>query len=428
MKVKSGYKQTDVGVIPEQWEVKTLGSLSSLLTNGFVGTATSAYVESQDGVLYIQGYNVQENGFDFHGIKRVSKSFHARNQKSCLQSGDLLTIQTGDIGVTAVVPSELAGANCHALIISRLKRRDSEPGYYCQYFNSERGRVAFKEIETGSTMKHLNCGDMRRLLLPSPPIEEQRAIATALNDLDALLGVLEQLIAKKRDLKQAAMQQLLTGKTRLTGFHGEWAVKTLGDLFTFSGGFWASRDQLSKEGHCYLHYGDIHGSSKSFVDTRADYPDIPKLNIPLKQVSPRSLLDDGDIVFVDASEDDEGTSKHVVVMNKENVPFIAGLHTIVAKSKTDELAHEYRRYCFQTAAIQRQFLFYAVGTKATGISKTNITKLTLTFPKVPEQLAIAEVLSDVDTELAGLERRREKTRALKQAMMQELLSGQTRLV
>ena len=225
--MKPGYKQTELGVIPEEWDVKSMDSLTSLMTNGFVGTATSAYVNGDDGVLYIQGYNVQENGFEFHGIKRVSRSFHARNQKSCLREGDLLTIQTGDIGVTTIVPPELVGANCHALVISRFVKRTSDPRFYRQYFNSERGRAKFKEIETGSTMKHLNVGDMKLLLLPSPPIEEQHAIAEALSDVDALLGALDRLIAKKRDLKQGTMQQLLTGQTRLPGFHGGWTVKRL---------------------------------------------------------------------------------------------------------------------------------------------------------------------------------------------------------
>ena len=94
MELKPGYKQTEVGVIPVEWEVKTMNSLTILMTNGFVGTATNAYVDSDDGVLYIQGYNVEEDGFEFHGIKRVSKAFHAKHQKSCLRAGDLLTIQT----------------------------------------------------------------------------------------------------------------------------------------------------------------------------------------------------------------------------------------------------------------------------------------------------------------------------------------------
>jgi type I restriction enzyme S subunit len=224
------------------------------------------------------------------------------------------------------------------------------------------------------------------------------------------------------------MQQLLTGQTRLPGFSGEWEVKRLGELFKFSGGYSASRDQLSTEGHCYLHYGDIHGSSKTTIDTKTDYQDIPKLDISLKRVSPDSLLADGDVVFVDASEDDEGTSKHVVVVNKASLPFISGLHTIVAKARTAELAHEYLRYCFQTTAIRQQFMFYAVGTKVSGISKTNIVKLTLPVPSVPEQTAIATILSDMDAELSALVARRDKTRDLKQAMMQELLTGRTRLV
>jgi len=277
-------------------------------------------------------------------------------------------------------------------------------------------------------MPKISGDKLRNMPLPLPPLPEQRAIAEALSDVDGLLSGLGRLIAKKRDLKQAAMQQLLTGQTRLPGFNGEWVVKTFGDLFAFSGGYSASRDQLSDEGYCYLHYGDIHGSSKTFIDVRAEHQDIPKLDIPLKRVASKSLLEDGDVVFVDASEDDEGTSKHIVVVNKDRKPFISGLHTIVAKSKTNELAHEYRRFCFQTADIRQQFLFYAVGTKVSGISKTNIAKLTLPVPSIPEQTAIAAVLSDMDAELAALEQRREKTHALKQAMMQELLTGKTRLV
>lgn len=207
----------------------------------------------------------------------------------------------------------------------------------------------------------------------------------------------------------------------------EWDVKPLGNLFGFSGGYSASRAQLTTEGHCYLHYGDIHGATKTWVDTGVDYQDIPKLDIPLKRVSSRSLLEDGDVVFVDASEDDEGTSKHVVVLNKENMPFISGLHTIVAKSKTDELVHEYRRYCFQTTVVRQQFLFYAVGTKVVGISKSNIPKVFLPVPTPPEQHAIATALNDVDALLGGLDRLIAKKRDLKQAAMQQLLTGETRL-
>jgi len=284
------------------------------------------------------------------------------------------------------------------------------------------------DYSSGSTAKGIQRKKFEQLHLVKPPLPEQSAIATALSDVDEFLATLDQMIAKKRDLKQAAMQQLLTGKTRLPGFSGEWEVKRLGDLFAFSGGYSASRDQLSNEGYCYLHYGDIHGSTKTFVNTRDNFLDIPKLDISLKRISENSLLEHGDVVFVDASEDDAGTSKHLVIENDGNVPFISGLHTIVAKSKTNDLAHAYKHYCFQTQAIRQQFMFYAVGTKVTGISKANITKLTLPVPSIPEQNTIAAVLSGMDAELSALEARRNKTRNIKQAMMQELLTGKTRLI
>ena len=207
----------------------------------------------------------------------------------------------------------------------------------------------------------------------------------------------------------------------------DWEVDAIGDAFDISGGFSASRDQLSSSGHCYLHYGDIHRANKSFIDVRFQYLDIPKLNIPLNQVSPKSLLKDGDVVFVDASEDDEGTSKHLVVVNAEEITFISGLHTIVAKSKAPSYDNVYKRYCFQTQDLKRQFYFYAVGTKVSGISKTNIKKVFIPRPPLPEQTVIAAALSDVDALIQSLDKLIAKKRDLKQAAMQQLLTGQTRL-
>lgn len=207
----------------------------------------------------------------------------------------------------------------------------------------------------------------------------------------------------------------------------DWEVQRLGDLFAFSGGFPASRAQLSDEGHCYLHYGDIHVASKATIDTSTDLQYIPRLMVPLREVPPRSLLEDGDVVFVDASEDDEGVSKHIVVKNAAGIPFISGLHTIVAKPLTNEISPDYRCYCFQSAAIRQQFLFYAAGTKVKGITKTNIAKLLLPIPPLEEQRAIAAALSDVDALLGALDRLIAKKRDLKQATMQQLLTGQMRL-
>jgi type I restriction enzyme S subunit len=207
----------------------------------------------------------------------------------------------------------------------------------------------------------------------------------------------------------------------------DWVIKPLSEMFNFSGGLSASRAQLGFTGHCYLHYGDIHTSAKFYVDVENQYNDLPKLDVKLGDVSRRSLLFDGDVVFVDASEDDEGTSKHQVVRNRRNIPFISGLHTIVAKSKTSDLVNAYKEHCFQTQSIKKQFLFYSVGTKVSGISKTNIAKILLPIPPQLEQEAIAGVLSDADAYIESLEQLITKKRQVKHGTMQELLTGKKRL-
>ena len=399
----SRYKQTQIGVIPQEWDVVALDAACRMKSGEGITAASIDHVS-------------QYPCYGGNGLRGYTSRF--------THDGSFALIgRQGALCGNVVGVKGRFFASEHALVVT------AKEGTTIRYLTYVLGRMRLNQFSESSAQPGLSVSKLLGLPLAIPPTEaEQLAIATALSDVDALLGGLARLIAKKRDLKQAAMQQLLTGQTRRPGFHGKWEVRTLGDLFNFSGGYSASRNQLSTEGHCYLHYGDIHGATKTCVDARADYQDIPKFNIPLKRVSSGSLLKDGDVVFVDASEDDEGTSKHVVVVNKDSVPFISGLHTIVAKSKTNELVHEYRRYCFQTAAVRQQFLFYAVGTKVSGISRTNILKLTLPVPSVPEQTAIAGVLSDMDAELAALEIRRAKTRDLKQAMMQELLTGKTRLV
>jgi type I restriction enzyme, S subunit len=201
--------------IPEEWEVRKLDSLVTLLTNGFVGKAKEHYTESGNGVLYIQGYNIEENNFKFHGIKYVTPQFHKQQQKSNLQLGDLLTVQTGNIGTTAIISKSLVGANCHALIISRFKKEIADSDYFCQYFNSRLCQKSFKSIEIGTSLKHLNGSDMKRLSFLLPPLPEQQKIATILSNIDSKITSQEQYKEKLERLKKSLMQKLLTGEVRV---------------------------------------------------------------------------------------------------------------------------------------------------------------------------------------------------------------------
>jgi type I restriction enzyme S subunit len=348
-----------------------------------------------------------------------------------LHTGDILVSVTADIGIIGWIDKSVpqpAYINQHIALVrfDPQKVHSQFVAYFLANYPSQRW---FRAITDQGAKAGINLETIRKLTLVTPPsLTEQEAIAEALSDADALIESLEQLLAKKRDIKHGAMQELLTGKKRLPGFNGKWRRLPIGECFNISGGLSASRDQLSHDGHCYLHYGDIHGSSKSFIDVDAELQDIPRLNVPPSAVSPSSLLGDGDVVFVDASEDVDGTSRHVVITNPRNIPFISGLHTIVAKPKGNDLIPLYCRYCFHTDAVKAQFRFFAVGTKVSGVSKTNIAKIEVAVPEPKEQIAIAEILIDIDAEIAAIETKVTKARQIKQGMMQELLTGRIRLV
>lgn len=418
-----GYKQTEVGVIPEDWDSPALDAVAK---RGSGHTPDKKHPEYWNGS--IRWISLRDSdALDCLYIDDTAATITAAgiaNSSAVLHpAGTVVLSRDAGVGKSAVMRREMAvsqhfiawqcGPEIHNIYL---------------YYWLQATKAEFERIAMGSTIKTIGLPYFRSLRVPLPSVAEQQAIAEALSDADALIESLDQLLAKKHQIKQGAMQELLTGQKRLPGFSGEWVEKAMGELFEFSGGLSASRDQLGASGHCYLHYGDIHTSDKTYVDLTTEFQELPKLDVPLKQVGSGSLLRDGDVVFVDASEDDEGTSKHVVVANPDNIPFISGLHTIVARSKCRELVNLYKRFCFQTRAVKSQFRFYAVGTKVSGVSKSNIGKITVMVPPEDEQTAIATVLSDMDAEIAVLEARLAKVRRLKQGMMQELLTGRIRLV
>lgn len=271
--------------------------------------------------------------------------------------------------------------------------------------------------------KRVPMDGLQRVLVDLPELSEQRAIAGALSDVDALLEGLTRLIAKKSDLKQAAMQQLLTGQTRLPGFHGEWEMKRLGDHVTFLRNGVNARAELTEDGPVkYLHYGDVHACKGTTLVPDA----LPSL--PSSKASSLDRLEDGDLILADASEDLAGVSKSVEICGIGAGEVVSGLHTIAARFEKDVLADGFKAYLQFCPPFAGHLRRLAAGTKVYATNRAHVASVEMPLPAIDEQTAIAAVLSDMDAELSALEARRDKTRALKQAMMQELLTGRTRLV
>ncbi|MFE8703991.1 restriction endonuclease subunit S [Cytobacillus sp. FJAT-54145] len=201
-----------------------------------------------------------------------------------------------------------------------------------------------------------------------------------------------------------------------------WESKMIEQLFDFFGGFSASRSQLTNIGSLYLHYGDIHILKKNYINVDEDEGWLPRLDKDPSTFKEHVFLQNGDIVFADASEDYDGIGKSVVIENPSSENFVSGLHTIIARDKSAQLDIKFKRYCFSTNHVRKQFRALATGTSVYGISKSNIGKVVILIPSIREQEIIADILSTVDQQIENTDQLIEKTKELKKGIMQKLLT------
>lgn len=258
-----------------------------------------------------------------------------------------------------------------------------------------------------------------------PSLPEQTKIAGALSDVDELIQSLDRLIEKKRSIRLGVMYQLLTGTRRLPGFRGPWTRVLLGEHVSYAKTVALSRAQLDSESPVrYLHYGDIHKRAKIRLDSAHER--MPRAALDL--IGKADRLRVGDLVFADASEDQEGVGKALEIVSVPEAGVVAGLHTIAARFDKTVLADGFKGYIQFIPSFRRALIRLAAGTKVLAITRSIISSIELALPGIREQQAIAEALLDMDAEIDALIARREKTVMVKQAMMQELLTGKTRLV
>jgi type I restriction enzyme S subunit len=348
-----------------------------------------------------------------------------------LRDGDLIVADASEdeAGVGKSVEVRNLGATeavsgLHTLLL-RSKDQRVRDGYRGYLLEMVPAKVQLRRLATGLKVFGISKRALKDVRVPLPLLGEQRAIAEALSDVDGLLAALEALIAKKRAIKQATMQQLLTGRTRLPGFSGAWETKRLGDTGQCLPTANNPRAELRVDGDLeYIHYGDVHAHPGPVLDcSRTILPRIGQ-----SRVGNAVEVQDGDLVMVDASEDLAGLGKSVEMKGTVGRTVVAGLHTILFRGQPSHWALGYKAYLQFVPALRSALTRVASGISVYAVSASQLGDFALLLPSVPEQGAIVTVLSDMDAEIEALERRRDKTRAIKQGMVQQLLAGRIRLV
>lgn len=413
MEVKPGLQQTEHGVIPKDWSVIKLGEVGEVIRGAsprpkndarfYGGSIPRLMVEdvTRDGKIVIPEVDfLTEEG--------------AKRSRPCKQ-GTLTIVCSGTVGV----PSFLGVDACiHDGFLALKCIVESVCDDYL-YHQLCRLQQSFDRSAThGGVFTNLTTSSVREFTVPLPPTRaEQEAIADALSDADAQIESLEQLIAKKRQIKQGAMQGLLTGKRRLQGFRGEWKVRRLEELGEFRKGSGITREHAQSGRLPCVRYGEIYTTHHDYIKSFRSWisPDVAQTATPLKK---------GDLLFAGSGETRAEIGKCVAFV--EDCEAYAGGDIVILRPRAvDSL---FLGFALNTPSINRQKASRGQGDAVVHISASALAKIRLPLPEQAEQTAIATILYEMDAEITALEDKLAKARRIKQGMMQELLTGRIRLI
>ncbi len=414
--IPPGYKQTEVGVIPSDWKVNRIDDIAIKVGSGITPTGGER-VYKKEGRPFIRSQNVGWGKLIIDDIVFIDESTHNSFNSTEIKKNDVLLNITGaSIGRSAIANERIVRGNVNQHVsIIRGDTNIVESRYLCYFLLSGLGQKQINDFQAGGNRQGLNFGQIKSINIFLPPTKaEQTAIATALNDTDVLITQLEKLIAKKRNIKQGAMQELLKPKE-------EWTCTTV--------------EKLGNP------YGGLSGKSKNdFLD--GNYPYIPFMNIMINPIINKNYLDyvkisptekqnralKGDLFFNSSSETPEEVGMCSVLLN--DIPNLYLNSFCFGFRLNKELNNNglYLSYYFRSNYGRTIFYILAQGATRHNLSKSNFIKIEFQIPEPKEQTHIAKILTDMDTEIESLEKKLEKYKMIKQGMMQKLLTGKIRFV
>ncbi|MFL7884959.1 restriction endonuclease subunit S [Proteus mirabilis] len=426
--IPAGYKQTEVGVIPKDWEISQLRDL--LKTPPKYGINAPAVPLEGKLPVYIRITDISEDGY-FKPSEKVGVKSQFSSQYQ-LANGDIVLARTGASVGKSYLYKEHDGTLIYAGFLIKVSpdKNILEPRFLSQYLQTQRYWSWVNVNSMRSGQPGINGNEYGSLLVPLPKIDEQTAIANALSDVDALISELEKLIAKKQAIKTATMQQLLTGRTRLPQFAlredgskkgtkqsvlGEipedWEVHSLSSICDVRDG--------THDSPKYKDNGIPLVTSKNIVDDILDLSNVSLISPEdAFEIDKRSKVDKGDIIMSMI-----GTVGSAVLLLEEPKFCIKN----VALFKPKKVSGEFLVQLIRSKIFQDYLEDSMDGGIQKFVSLGTLRNMEISLPPKEEQTAIASILSDMDDEIQALEQRLGKTRQIKQGMMQELLTGKTRL-
>ena len=435
------FKQTEIGLIPEDWDIVKLENLYSI-------TSSKRVFQSEWKSMGIPFYRAREIAVMSEGKKSppdlfISEQMYKEytNAYGKIHENDVLITGVGTLGKVYVVKNNDEFYFKDGNIIW-LQWKNKNNSIFLKYlYDTEALKQHVFGTAGGSTVATYTITNAKKTLVQIPSKIEQDRIVTALFDIDTLIANITLLIEKKNDIKEGTLQNLLTGKKRLPPFAktqdyvlsdiglvpNDWNIKTLEDIFSFLPNNTFSRECLNNSAGEYqnIHYGDVLIKFPCILDCQKE--EIPYINYGNKINYERYGIREGDIIIADTAED-ETCGKVTEIYNLGDKKLVSGLHTILCRPKTDDFGPKWLGCFMNYSMYYNQLIPLMTGIKVSSVSKSSILSTKVAIPSKEEQIAITNILSDMDAEIVALQAKLEKYKKIKIGMMQQLLTGKIRLI
>lgn len=412
MSAKTTYKQTELGLIPEDWEVKKLGEIGKIIN----GLTYSPENIKENGTLVLRSSNVQNNRivYDDNVFVEENLSFNPT------QKGDvLICVRNGSrnlIGKTAQIDDQSSNVAFGAFMTIY---RSNKNNFIYNYFKSDN---FFREVHRnlGATINSINNNDLKKFKIPLPPLPEQKAIADCLSTWDVAIEKQSQLIETLTQRKKALMQQLLTGKKRLPGFSEEWKEVKLGDIGKTYNGLTGKTKEDFGEGEPFITYMNIFSNSK------IDISNFEYVKIGVNENQNKTIY--GDIFFTVSSETPDEVGMASVLLDRVDNLYLNSFCFGFRLNDLKSLLPEFSSYLFRNDLFRKEVYKLAQGSTRFNLSKLELMKIKIKLPSLSEQTAIAEILATADRELQLQKEKLAQLQTQKKGLMQVLLTGKKRLI
>ena len=394
----------------DNWDVEKLINIFGTIRNAFVGTATPYYVEN--GNFYLESNNVKNGKINYNSQIFINDEFYEKQRDKWLKTNDIVMVQSGHVGHTAVIPEELNNTAAHALIVFTDYKKEVNPHFLNYQFQSNGKRKELDLISTGNTIKHILASEMKNFRMDFPTLEEQTAIGSLFRTLDDLLASYKDNLANYQSLKATMLSKMFpkAGQTvpeiRLDGFKGEWEKGTIGEFGSFyygkSAPKWSVTDGATTP--C-VRYGELYTKFSTKIDKIYSYTSIPKENLKLSSgnevLVPR--VGENPLDFANCSWlslKGVAIGEMISVYNTPNNPlFIA--------------------YYFN-AKMKKEFAKRVEGGSVANLYYTYLENISISVPSLPEQQAIGAYFSNLDNLISSHQEKISQLEILKKKLLQDM--------